>query len=420
MRILLVGLGSRGDVQPLFALGNALKEAGYEIAILAGSNFQKWVENEDFVYEYFPVNIEALMNGDNGKEWVENSSTNLINEARNMRRMVNELNENSGMDLLRIAENYDVLVSGLPIFHSTQTIAQKLNKKHITILLAPMNPTREADATMVPMIPRKSIFLNRLSGYIGLYFTHWIFKEKANEFRETLGLPPMKYLDYARAYNKELPVIYGVSPQVMPRPDDWGKQIYVTGYWFYQPKTDWSPSKALCDFLEAGKPPIYLGFGSMSNKNPEATTAIMIDALKQTRQRGIIYSGWAGLKTEDLPEDVFLLEFAPHDWLFPRMAAIVHHGGSGTTAAALRAGVPSAVVSHMADQPYWGRRIHELGVGAPLIRRHELTTERLAENIRLMVSDTAMQKRAIDLGNRIQQEDGLANAVAAFKEILGK
>jgi UDP:flavonoid glycosyltransferase YjiC (YdhE family) len=229
----------------------------------------------------------------------------------------------------------------------------------------------------------------------------------------------MSYWEYVRAYDKEVPVIYGLSPEVMPGPDDWGEQIHVTGYWFQDTKDDWKPSQALCDFLDAGKPPVYIGFGSMSNKNPKATTAIMIDSLKQTGQRGIIYSGWAGLKAEKLPEDIFLLDYAPHDWLFPRMAAVVHHGGAGTTGAGLRAGIPSAVVSHMADQPYWGRRVHELGVGAPLIRRHELSTERLAENIRLMLSDTATQTRAADLGKRIRQENGVANAVAVFKDILG-
>lgn len=419
MRILLIGFGSRGDVQPLIPLGNGLKAAGYEVAITAGSNFQSWIEDEGFTYEQSSIDIEALMNGESGKEWVENSSKNLLKEAQNIRQMLNEVSNETADELISIAENYDVLVSGLPVFHGAESIAKKFNKKHITVLFAPMHPTREAAACIEPAIPRKSFFLNRISGYMGHYFTHYIYNGMMKAVRKKLDMPPMGYWEYLRAYNKEIPVLYGLSPLVMPRPNDWGKQIHVTGYWFHETNDNWKPSQELRDFLEAGKPPVYIGFGSMSNKNPEATTRIMIDALQQTEQRGIIYSGWAGLKAEDLPEDIFMLDFAPHDWLFPKMAAVIHHGGAGTTAAGLRAGVPSAVVSHMADQPYWGRRIHELGVSAPLIRRHELTTERLAKNINLMVNDTAIQKRAADLGYRVHQEDGVANAIAVFNEILG-
>jgi sterol 3beta-glucosyltransferase len=418
MKILLIGLGTRGDIQPLIALGNGLKSAGYEVGITAAENFQEWIEREGFQYEYFPLDMQAFMNSEHGKEWAGNSSDSPLKEAQNMRKMMGDLSVESCMILFKTSENYDVLVSGLTTFHITESIAQKLNKKHLTILLAPMNPTHAGYATLTPFVAGKSIFLNRISGYIGQYVMHWIFKDWVNEFRTAIGLPTLSYSGYLQAYNRDVPVIYGISPQVMPPPDDWDEQIYVTGFWFYDAGNDWTPSAELSQFLASGKPPVYIGFGSMSNKNPQATTDIMIDALQQSRQRGIIYSGWAGLQAEDLPDDIFLLDFAPHDWLFPQMAAVIHHGGAGTTAAGWRAGVPSGVVSHMADQPYWGRRVHELGVGAPLIRRHELTTERLAENIALMVNDAEMCDRAGVLGEQIRQEDGVARAVAVFNTIL--
>ena len=144
----------------------------------------------------------------------------------------------------------------------------------------------------------------------------------------------------------------------------------------------------------------------------------MIDALQQTGKRGIIYSGWAGLNAENVPDDIFLLDGAPHDWLFPRMAGVIHHGGAGTTAAGIRAGVPTTVVSHMADQPYWGRRVQELGVGAKFIRRHELTTERLVRAIREMTDNPQIGENAIALREKIRQEDGIAEAVKAFDTLL--
>src|SRR5690606_22961822 len=141
---------------------------------------------------------------------------------------------------------------------------------------------------------------------------------------------------------------------------------------------------------------------------------LMIEALQKTGKRGIIHTGWAGLHAKNLPDDIFLLDYAPHDWLFPQMAGVVHHGGAGTTGAALRAGVPNTVVSHMADQPYWGRRVYELEVGAPFIRRHELSSARLAEAILTMTTSPEIAENAVKLGAAIREEDGVAEAVKVF------
>jgi sterol 3beta-glucosyltransferase len=417
MRILLIGMGSRGDVQPILALAHGLKDAGYDVTIGAGLNFQQWIEDEGFTFAPFQIDIQQMMNSDSGKEWIEKSSDSSMREAQNMKRMMDEYGMSLSDDLLAMCEKADVLVSGLPTFGMVESIAEKLGKKHITIMLAPIVPTPIADSTMVPMLPRRKSFLNRISGYIGEYFVWWIFKDAVNQFRAKLGLKPFTYREYIRRWNN-MPLIYGTSPILLPRDPNWHNEIFVTGYWYLLQGENWQAPKALCDFLEAGAKPVYIGFGSMSNQNPEATTKLMTDALKQSGQRGIIYTGWAGLKATDLPDDIFLLDGAPHDWLFPRMKAIVHHGGAGTTAAGIRSGVPATVVSHMADQPYWGRRLHELGVGAPLIRRHELTTERLARAIRQMATDNTMQQTATELGERIRQEQGVKNAVAAFNTIL--
>jgi sterol 3beta-glucosyltransferase len=190
------------------------------------------------------------------------------------------------------------------------------------------------------------------------------------------------------------------------------------GFWFDEPDDRWLPPAPLAGFLKANPCPVYIGFGSMATKNPQATLQIMVDALKQTGQAGIIYTGWAGLQAFDLPANILLIEGAPHEWLFPRMAAVIHQGGAGTTAAGLRAGVPATIVAHMADQPYWGRRVYALGVGHKPIPRHELTSARLAEAIQAMVSSPAMQAKAAELGQKICQETGVANAVEAIHSIL--
>jgi UDP:flavonoid glycosyltransferase YjiC (YdhE family) len=155
----------------------------------------------------------------------------------------------------------------------------------------------------------------------------------------------------------------------------------------------------------------------MSNRNPEETADLILQALAQTQQRAILLSGWDGLRKANLPDTVFMGDVIPHSWLFSRVAAVVHHGGAGTTAAGLRAGVPSIIIPFFADQPFWGHRVAELGVGPEPIPRQQLTVERLAEAIQRAVTDQTMRQRAADLGAKIRNEDGIARAVAIIQEI---
>jgi UDP:flavonoid glycosyltransferase YjiC (YdhE family) len=409
MRIAMIAIGSRGDVQPLLALGCELQNRGHEITIAAGANFREFVEQAGLAYHPMQTDIQAMMNSDLGREWI-GSSNNPLKEAQNMRHVVDMMGTELAQDVLNASQDADCIVGGITSSGLTYTIAQKFGKKHILALFSPLHPTSSHAATMVPSVPKANIFLNRVSGYIAQYFMYWVTKNAVNTFRDTLGLGPLSFGEYSRSYNQNTPSLYAISPLVMPRPSDWSDHIHVTGYWFFDASSDWQPSPALQAFLDAGPSPVYIGFGSMTNKDPQATTRMMVEALKQSGQRGIIQSGWAGLSSDDLPDDIFLLDSAPHAWLFPRMAAVVHHGGAGTTSAALRAGVPSSVISHMADQPYWGQRIHDLGVGGPLIRRHQLTSERLADVIGKITSGSDMQARAKALGEQIRQEDGIAKA----------
>jgi len=239
-------------------------------------------------------------------------------------------------------------------------------------------------------------------------FTHW--------YGVTRGCSVWTYRDYLREWTS-VPVLYGVSQLVMPPDPRWHDKTVVTGYWIDTIPADYAPSPALAQFLAEGDAPVYIGFGSMSSKDPQATTRLMIDALDKTGQRGIIYSGWAGLTADKLPSSVFLLDGAPHEWLFPRMGAVIHHGGAGTTAAGLRAGVPSGVVAHMADQPYWGGRVYEMGVGAKPIMRHKLTSDKLAKIINTLVKSPAIKENATQLGTKLRAENGVENAVHAISRI---
>lgn len=419
MKILLVAFGSHGDVQPIISLGKGLHEAGYEIVLAAGEDFQQHVEGAGLTFRSIDVNIEAMIKTDLGKEWLDGSSHNPLQELANMRQMAEENTEAINRTLFRVTADADVIISGLLTLPSLVAIGQAHNKPVIASWLSPFPVTRDGRAIIQqPPFPHRTSILNRLYGYV-VYAIFWgVFDKLTNQTHQQLGLPPFGRSDFFRVIN-QTPSICGFSKWVVPRPADWGPQHHITGYWYSPASDDWSPSPELRAFLDAGEPPVYMGFGSMASKNPQATAQLMIDALQQANQRGIILTGWGDLKADDLPESVFLLDYAPHSWLFPQMAGVVHHGGAGTTAAALRAGVPSMIVAHMGDQPYWGQRVFDLGVGAAPLRRHTLTAEKLAQGITTLVTDRQMRQEAAQLGEHLQAETGVANAVAAVKSIVG-
>ncbi len=234
-----------------------------------------------------------------------------------------------------------------------------------------------------------------------------------NQWREEqLGLPsiPLSVIHQRQLRREKHPTVFGFSPSVWPKPRDWGDHIDITGYWFLEKPSDWQPPNDLEDFLAAGPPPVYVGFGSMSTRRSEEITNVVLQALVRSGQRGLLTTGWGGLSEIDLPENIFELKSVPHDWFFPQMAAAVHHGGAGTTAASMRAGIPTIIVPFWADQPFWGHRVFELGVGPRPIPQKRLTVERLVDAITLATSDRDMQERAVSLGERIRAEDGITRA----------
>ena len=240
-----------------------------------------------------------------------------------------------------------------------------------------------------------------------------------NEFRRFLGLQTYSWSPFNRIL-KSTPMLSAYSPSIIPHPADWPESLHVTGYFFQPSPINWQPPSELKAFLEAGKPPVYIGFGSMSGRNPEQLATLILEALASSGQRGLLLSGWGGLRVKIASEQVFVLDAAPHSWLFPRMAAVVHHGGAGTTAEGLRAGVPAVIIPYILDQPFWGARIKKLGIGPEPIPHKQLNPDRLANAIRIAVSDPAMQQRAKSYGKAIRAENGIRNAVNLVQSYLGE
>jgi UDP:flavonoid glycosyltransferase YjiC (YdhE family) len=214
-------------------------------------------------------------------------------------------------------------------------------------------------------------------------------------------------------------MVSAYSPSVISHPRDWPDSVHVTGYLYLDEQADWQPSSELTAFLEAGAPPVYIGFGSMAGRDPEQLGGLIVEALAKSGQRGLLLTGWGGLRVEIASDDVFVLDAAPHSWLFPRMAAVVHHGGAGTTAEGLRAGVPAVIIPFAFDQSFWGARLRASGLAADPIPRKRLTADRLAKAVSTVVTDRDMRQRAASTGEVIRAENGIGNALEIVQRYLG-
>jgi sterol 3beta-glucosyltransferase len=416
MHIAVIASGSRGDVEPYIALGKGLAEAGHVVRLVTHQNFEMLVNSHGL--EFWPI-------AGNVQDIAQDMAALL--ESGNFLAILAQMGKEAQRGALTLARGglaacrgIDLVLAGIGGLFVGIALAEKLRLPLLQAYYIPFTPTRAYPSFLVPNPPSwLGGRFNRLSYQLARQMM-W------QAFRPADGLARRDVLDLPRApflgpFNSDcvrgVPILYGYSPAVIPPPPDWGADVHVTGYWFSDRADEWTPPPALMAFLRAGAPPVYVGFGSMSNRNPEETANLVLAALARTRQRAIILSGWSGLRTADVPDSVFMLDAAPFAWLFPRVAAVVHHGGAGTTAHGLRAGVPSVVIPFFGDQPFWGQRVAALGVGPEPIPRKKLTVERLAQAIDAAVRDPAMRQRAAELGATIRAEDGIAHAVAVVQQI---
>ena len=416
MKILINTFGSRGDIQPFIALGKGLQRAGHDVLICTAEGFRAFVEGHGLPYAHMDNAMYEMMQSQTGKAAMEGSKG-----VWALYKQVGPMIRRALDDEWTAAQAYQPdLIVHHPKSLGSYAIAEKLNLPLVLALPLPLyTPTR---AYPVPMFGGNlwlGGWFNRMS-YSLLRLANVAYAKQINDFRTTvLGLPAQsRFADsLRRADGAPVPVLYPYSPHVLPVPPDYPPHVHVTGDRFLDQASDWQPPTALVDFLQAGPPPVYVGFGSMSGTRGEARAQMVVDALTQAGQRGVLVSGWGGLEAATLPANILMLPDLPHDSLFPRMAAVVHHGGAGTTAAGLRAGKPTLICPFIADQPFWGRVIHDLGVGPAPIPQKQLTTAKLAAAMHTLTRDAPMQQRAADLGAKIREESGVANAIRVLEEI---
>ena len=418
MKITILAAGSRGDVQPLVALGQGLQSAGHRVRLATFKNFEGFVRAHGF--DFFPVeaDFQAIMGGDDGRGMVA-SGANLIHLVRGIDRTVGPILRRMGDDFWQACQASDAIISGLngvPFFG--YEFAQCLGVAYCGASVVPLHRTRAWANPMWPLDWRLGRRYHLLTHTLIEQLGWQMFRRTVNQWRhDTLNLPPLPlagpYADLQR-----LPMLFGLSSHVLPKPADWGDLCEQTGYWFLQSPTDWRPPNDLIEFLASGPPPICVSFGSMTDRDSAVITRTVLSALSKSGQRGILITGWGGLNEIDRSQAVFAIDTVPFDWLLPQCAAVVHHGGAGSTADGCRAGIPSIVVPFFADQPFWGRRVRKLGVGPRPIPRRQLSADRLAHAMTMAATDEAMQTRAAELGERIRQENGVARAVEFYERMV--
>ena len=414
MNILINTFGTRGDIQPFIALGQGLQAAGHAVGLCTSEGYRPFVESNGLRYVHM----------DNTMLEIAQSAIGDVPNKRDAMGMIKRMS--SAMKLMmqdewRAAQSLqpDVIIYHPKCVGSIH-VAEKLGIPAILSIPLPFyTPTRNFPVPFLAKNPLGARF-NRLT-YVMHRVQSAMFGGIINDFRrQTLGLPGQsRFADVLMRENGEpVPVLYPFSPHVVPVPADYPPHVHVTGYWFMDRDDDWLPDPALATFLEAGPPPVYVGFGSMPfQKQAAARTRSILDALAATGQRGVLASGWGGLKAGDLPGSIFMLESAPHDWLFPRVSAVVHHGGAGTTAAGLRAGKPTIICPFLGDQPFWGEVVYARGVGPRPISQLKLTAETLTAALTAVVTDREMQAKAAALGEQIRAEDGVDRAVGIIEAI---
>jgi UDP:flavonoid glycosyltransferase YjiC (YdhE family) len=421
MHITIMTVGSRGDIQPFVALGGGLRHAGYAVRLATHAIFEPMIRAAGLEFAPVEGNPQAIVQGGEGQAWLQ-SERNPVRFARGFRQLMGPVIHQAMQDGLAAAAGTDAIIVGGPAFYFAQSIAQKLGVPYLQAYLQPIHPTTAFPSALFPTA--------RQGGRLFNYFTHiaagqlfWqIMRPVVNDARRRfLGLPPQPLLGpFPEMMRQGIPALYGYSPALLPKPADWRDWIHVVGYWFLD-QPGWEPPAALADFLAAGPPPVYIGFGSMHTGEAGRMTEIAIAALRRAKQRGLLLAGWGGLRQSDLPDDILMIDQAPHDWLFPRMAAVVHHGGAGTTGAGLRAGRPTVIIPFFGDQPFWGRRVYAAGAGPRPLVLKDLSVERLADAIVRAVGDNTIRARATALGQRIRAEDGLGRAAEiATRYLLGQ
>lgn len=408
MKIVAVTYGTEGDTRPLAALCHALRNAGHDARLLADAGTLGGAHALGVPSTALAGDIRGALDPGQGIGTVIGGRSDLNATAKALGAIANAHAASWLRTILDEAKDADLLlVSGLAAFVGLAA-GDCLRIPVIGTGMIPLSPTRAFPSPFLPpsWVPR---VLNRASHRFVAAMMWRAFRGSSNAaLTQVGGLPARKRMWEGH------PMLYGVSPALLSSPDDWPSNTLACGQWLLPPP-DWTPPPELQDFLAAGEAPLYIGFGSMTGFDTARLKQAMLGALRG--RRALFYPGWSGVDTSDLPANVMVVGETSHDWLLPRTALAVHHGGSGTSHSVCRAGIPSVVVPFAGDQFFWAAQLQRRGVAAPAVKGRNITAAALAQRIEHALT-SPVRERARELGARMRQEDGLATAVTAIERVM--
>ena len=405
MKIVVVGWGSTGDVYPVLALSERLLEKGHQVRVCAPVFYRNKIL--EIGAEFYEIDIvfdlsefHKLMDVIIPKRDPVAALRVIIEEG-----LVRH-GEKWYLDCLSAMKGFDIAVCHFADIPGQEAAIQN-RLPWLTWTYCP-NYIKSVDSVPYPF-PNWGRVANTIVWKLVQLRLATSIDALFNQFIMSVGGEPRRAVALEGNYSPHLNLI-AASPTLCP-PGNFPPNHKFTGDWHLASPT-YVPPPELVGFLAAGPPPVIISFGSVGGSNGRETTEILIEAIRKVKQRAIIQAGWGKLGTEDTLPDILFTEYVPHQWLFPKGCCVVHHGGAGTTASACRAKVPSVVVAHYTDQPYWGKRLSDLGVAPKHLHRRSLTAERLAKRIRQVLTTPAMHTQAKILGKQMEEEDdGLAIAV---------
>jgi len=400
MYILIPTIGSRGDVQPFIALAQGLERAGHTVTLMSHPVMRSLVESHRVRFAPMGPDIDI----GHRAAAIRDRSRNLLVGLLRVMRFAFEMLEQSHQDILAGCRTADLVV--VPATSAAgRNEADQLDLPNVSVTFMPWSlPVAD---------PRRTPFKRLAFAAIGRVIS-LITTRPLNRIRRRQGLPPVG----PEGFTSKLLNLVPVSPLVYAPDPHWEPRHRVVGYWFVQEPDRWQPPAGLLAFLENGEPPLLVSLGAMSLGGGRAleTARLFVDAIRQTGLRAIV-QGWdEALPQLALPPTIYAARPLPHNWLLPRTAGIVHHGGFGTTGAGLCAGIPSLVIPHIADQFFWGQRVHQLGAGPPPIHRVKLDAAGLAAALQDLTHNRALHSVASLLGEQIRAENGVDDTVRLIEE----
>jgi sterol 3beta-glucosyltransferase len=421
MNIVFLALGSRGDIQPFIALALNLKKLNHTVLIASHDIYGELTRAYGIEFYSLSGNPIEIFASEEGQKLLK--SKNAIKSAKIFSNMQLPLADKILSECLIACQHADGIIYNILGTNIAHSIAEKLNIKAIPAYSQPLHPTA-AFPYVLKSSPENSGRILTLAGWYAMEALLWcFFRTKINQWRiKKLNLPPIQqtFFYWRTIRQKETLALYNISPSVLRKPNDWSEHIKITGYWYLSATSNWAPPQSIVDFIHADSPPLYIGFGSMGIADPSALIKLISQGLAQSKQRAILAGYFPKAALENLPSYIMHIEAIPHDWLFPQMLGVIHHCGAGTTAAALRAGKATIPIPFCLDQPYWAKKIAELGAATQPIPYKTLTSDNLTVAIKELVLNDSLSRCAKALQEKILAEDGVGKASDYITQYLNQ